>query len=77
MVAFIAIEMTMEYYNNVRMLGVPILGISVIYEDNMALIINVSIPGSNIKKKDHSCVYHFISEAGGAEIVCFIYKMMH
>ena len=46
----ITVKIIMEYHYKLRMLRVPILGISVIYEDNMAVITNASIPGSNIKK---------------------------
>ena len=56
------------------MLGVPILGMSVIYGGNMTVISNASIPGSNINNKHHACTYHFIREAGAAKIVCYIYK---
>ena len=66
--------MTMEYGGKLRILGVPILGISVIYVDNIAVITNESTPYVNIKKKHRLCAYHFIIEVGAAETVCFIYK---
>ena len=52
------------------MLGVSVLEMSVIY----GVIINVSVPVSNIKKKHHAFAYHFIKEAGAAGLVCIIYK---
>ena len=73
-VARIVVEMIMKYCFKLRMLGVPILGISVIYGDSIAVIINLSISGRNIKKKYFACSYHFIRETGVAGIVCFIYK---
>ena len=75
MAARIAVEMIMEYRYKLRVLRAPFLRMSVIYGDNMAIITNLSIPDSNIKKKHHACVYHFIREAEAAEIVCFIYKL--
>ena len=64
----------MDYRFKLRMLGVPILGMSVIYGDNMAVITNASVPSSTIKNKHHTCAYHFVREASAAGIVCFIYK---
>ena len=58
--ARIAVEMAMDYRFKLRMLGVPILGMSVIYGDNMAVITNASVPSSTIKKKHHACAYHFV-----------------
>ena len=54
------------------MLGVPIIGMSLLYVHNLAVITNISIPGSNIKKKHHACVYQFIREASVIGIVDFI-----
>ena len=73
-VARIALEIIIEYRYKLRMLGVSIIGMSLLYGDNMAVIISTSIPGSNVKKKDHVCAYHFIEEASAADIVNFIYK---
>ena len=72
--AGITIEMIMEYCYKLRMMGVPISRMSVIYGDNMAVITNAPIPGSNIKKKQYVCAYHFTREAGASGIVCFIYQ---
>ena len=72
--ARIAVEMIIEYWYKLRMLGVLIIGASLLYRDKMAIIINASISGSNIRKKHHTCVYHFIIESSAAGIVNFIYK---
>ena len=59
----IAVKMIMEHCYKLRMLGVSIFGMPVIYGDNMTVITNGSISGNNIKKKHHACAYLFIREA--------------
>ena len=70
----IAVEIIMEYYYKLRMIGVPVLRMLVINRENMAVITNTSSPGTNIKRKHHTCTYHFIKKAEAAGIVCFVYK---
>ena len=70
----IAVEMIIVCQYKLRMLRVLIIGMSLLYGDNMTVTTNASIPGSNIKKKHHICAYHFIREASAAGIVNFIYK---
>ena len=72
--ARIIVEMIIEYRYKLRMLGVPIIGMSSLYGDNIVVVTNVSIPGRNIKKKYHTCVYHLIREVSVAGTVSFIYK---
>ena len=66
--------MIIEYRYKLRMLGVPIIGMSLLYGDNMAVITNASIPNSNVKKKHQACAYRFIREVSPTGIVNFIYK---
>ena len=67
----IVVQMIIEYRYKLRLLGVPIIRMSVLYGDN---ITNTSIPGSIIKKKHHACAYHFIIELWATGIVNLIYK---
>ena len=71
--ARIAVEMAMEYRYKLRMLGVPIIGKTIVYGDNQSVITNISIPSSMIKKKHHACAYHFLREAAAAGIVDYFY----
>ena len=50
-----------------RMMGVPILGPTYCYADNMSVIYNTQRPESTLKKKSNSICYHAIREsiAGG------------
>ena len=47
----------------VRMMGVPLLGPSYFYGDNMSVIHNTQCPESTPKKKSNSVCYHTIREA--------------
>ena len=45
------------------MMGAPILGLSLIYGDNMSVIHNTQRPDSTLKKKLNSICYHAIRES--------------
>ena len=46
-----------------RMMGVPVMGPSYIYGDNMSVINNTQRPESTLKKKNNSICYHAIRES--------------
>ena len=46
-----------------RMMGVPIEGLTRIYGDNMSTIHNTQHPESQLKKKSNSICYHAAREA--------------
>ena len=46
-----------------RMMGVPLLGPSFIYGDNMLVIHNTQRPESVLKKKSNSICYHAVRES--------------
>ena len=46
-----------------RMMGMTILGPSLIYGDNMSVIHNTQRPESTLKKKSNSICYHAIRES--------------
>ena len=68
--AGIAVEITIAYSYKLRMLGVTIIGMSLLY----GVITNASILDSNNKKRHCACVYHFIREVSTAVVISFIYK---
>ena len=53
-----------------RMMGIPILGPSYAYADNLSVIYNTQTPESTLKKKSNSICYHAIREAiAGGELL--------
>ena len=44
------------------MMGIPCNDPSLIFGDNQSVLNNSSIPDSILKKKNHSCTYHYIRE---------------
>ena len=50
-----------------RMMGVPISGLSFIYGDNMSVINNTQKPESTLKKKSHQLCYHAVRESVAME----------
>ena len=66
-----AMKLCCEYIRGLRyklrMMGIAVNGPDYIYGDNQSVLLNKSIPDSNIKKKSQSIAYHFTRE--GASIV--------
>ena len=48
---------------NLYMMGVPLIGPTYVYYDNMSVIYNTSGPESTLKKKSNSICYHAVREA--------------
>jgi len=69
--ARIAAELIMEYRYKLRMLGVHIDGPSLMLGDNMSVVVNTSIPSSQLKKKHQACNYHRIRECIAGSIFRF------
>ena len=67
----IAIELVQELRYKLRMLGVPIDRSTTMYGDNMAVILNTTVPSSQLKKKHNAIAYHRVREAIAAKIVQF------
>ena len=63
---FLAMRIVMETLRGLRyklrMTGVPILGPSLIYRDNISVIHNTQRPESTLNKKSNSICYHAIRE---------------
>ena len=69
--ARIATELVMELRYQLRMLGVPIDGPSMMYGDNQSVVLNTTVPFSVLKKKWHACSYHRVREAIAGKIIVF------
>ena len=67
----------MEYAVDLRyrlwMLGVPVEGSCLLFGDNQSMITNVTVPGSVLKKRHSTIVYHRIREAIAANIVSVVH----
>ena len=69
--ARIAIELTQELRYKLRMLGVPLSGPTAMLGDNMAVVLNTTVPSSQLKQKHNAIAYHRVREAIAAKIVHF------
>ena len=67
----IAVELTMSMRYCLRMLGVNSEKRSLFEGDNMAVVLNIMIPSSMLKKKHLACKYHKIRETIAARIIDF------
>ena len=63
--------MIYEMRNNLRALGVPIHGPSVLLGDNQSVVTNTTLPSSTLKKKHNSIAYHKVREGIAAGIFGF------
>jgi Reverse transcriptase (RNA-dependent DNA polymerase) len=70
--ARIAVEMIIEFRYKLRMLGVPIDGPAILCGDNQSVILNTTVPSSQLKKKHNAIAYHRIREAIAAGIVKYV-----
>jgi hypothetical protein len=71
--ARIATDFAMEFRYNVRMLGFDLDGPTTILGDNHAVVLNTTIPSSQLKKKQMACAYHRIREM----IACRATRLIH
>ena len=69
----IATDIAIEFRYNIRMMGFALDGPANIFGDNQAVILNTTIPSSQLKKKIHGCAYHRIREM----IACRAIRFMH
>jgi hypothetical protein len=69
--ARIAVDLLIEMRYKLRMLGIKVEESSVLVGDNMAVVINTTLPSSALKKKHQACNYHRIREAIAAKILLF------
>jgi len=69
--ARIAVDLLIEMRYKLRMLGVMLEESSTLLGDNMAVVVNTSLPSSALKKKHQACNYHRVREAIAARIINF------
>ena len=67
----IAIELVQELRYKLRMLGANIEDSTIMYGDNMSVVLNTTVPSSQLKKKHNAIAYHRIREAIAARIIQF------
>jgi hypothetical protein len=71
--ARIATDIAIEYRYMIRMMGFELDGPANMFGDNQSVILNTTIPSSQLKKKIHACAYHRIREM----ITCKAIRFMH
>ena len=69
--ARIAVDLIVEMRYKLRMLGVPIDGPALMLGDNMSVVLNTTIPSSQLKKKHNAISYHRVREAIAGKILRF------
>jgi hypothetical protein len=68
----IAMELVIMRYK-LRMLGIPVIRLCVLFSDNMSMITSSTIPSSSLKKKHNAISYHHIRESTAAGIVDLVH----
>ena len=69
--ARIATKFAIEYRYALRILGVEIDGPTQMFGDNNSVILNTTIPSSQLKKKHNAIAYHRVREAIAGGIIQF------
>ena len=69
--ARVAVEVILEWRYKLRMLGIKTTKTSTMLGDNMSVVINTTLPSSQLKKKHNACAYHRVREAIAAKIITF------
>jgi len=69
--ARIATEFAIKYRYALLMLGVELDGPTRMFGENNSVILNTTIPSSQLKKKHNAIAYHHVREAISAEIIHF------
>jgi hypothetical protein len=70
--ARMATELIIQFRYMLRMLGVPLDGPATLCGDNRAVMINTTVPSSQLKKKHNAIAYHRVREAIAAGIMKFV-----
>jgi hypothetical protein len=71
--AQIATNLAVKYCYALRMLGIGVDGRTLMYGDNKSVIINTTMPSSQLKKKHNAVAYHRVREAIPAGIINFFH----
>ncbi len=73
----IATEMVVAMQYNLRMLGVPVVGPTLMLGDNQSVVISTTRVSSALNKKHNAIAYHQVREAIAAKILCFYHISTH
>jgi hypothetical protein len=73
----IATEFALEIRYNIRMLGFEVDGPIKLLGDNNVVVLNTTIPSSQLKKKHQACAYHRIREANAGSVIDFRHIPSH
>ena len=69
--ARIGVDLIVAMRYKLRVLGVNLEQRSTMLGDNMAVILNTTLPSSSLKKKHLACNYHRVREAIAGKIIAF------
>jgi hypothetical protein len=69
----IATELILEIRYKLRSLGVALDGPALMLGDNMSVVLNNTVPSSELNKKHNAIAYHRVREAIAARIMSFAY----
>mmetsp|Transcript_2008 Transcript_2008/g.2742 ORF Transcript_2008/g.2742 Transcript_2008/m.2742 type:complete len:146 (-) Transcript_2008:371-808(-) len=69
----VAVDAAVELRYNLRMLGVPVKGRTVLFGDNKSMVTNTSLPRSILKKRVQANNYHRVHEAVAAGMVSIVH----
>jgi hypothetical protein len=65
----IATELIIALRNDLRLLGIPIVGSANVFCDNQSVVLNSTLPSSMLKKRHNSISYHKVRESIAAQIM--------
>ena len=65
------IDLIIEFRYKLRMLGMEVERTSMMVGDNMSVVLNTTLPSSQLKKKNQSCNYHRIREMIAAKVATY------
>ena len=71
MAAQTTVDILIEFRYKLQMLGIPLEDASIIVADNLDMVVNTTLPSSQLKKKHQACNYHRVREAIAARYIAF------
>ena len=69
----IAVDLAVELRYNLRMLGAPVKGSTILFGDNKSMVTNSSLPHSTLNRRVSANNYHRVQEAVDANIVSIVH----
>lgn len=71
--ARIATDIVIELRLKLMYMGVPIMGVTMLFGDNKSVVVSSTLPSSSLKKKHNAIAYHRVREAIAAGIINLIH----